>query len=103
MTNISTTASIATDASLADGRSSQARQPPKGSVRVIQASAVNANTNRTRFSSIHQAPGSGRSTSLEPRSLRVSHTPITGTITKTTGSPQLIHWEKLTSLLVVDS
>ena len=49
--NMTNTASSATLASLAWGRFSQVLQPPKGSVRVIQANAVKANTVSVRFSS----------------------------------------------------
>ena len=94
--HISTTASRATEASLACGRPSHRLQPPNGSLRVIQASAVIANRVSTRRSATRQGPTSGKRRPAAVPRPRVRVQAMTGTSTTTTGIPQLIQREKLT-------
>ncbi len=84
-------------ASLAPGRLSRPDQPPKGSLRVIQSSAVTAKTHITRRCAASQGSLSGRLAVIEPVNLRVSHHMAIGSSTSTTGSPQRIQPRKLTS------
>ena len=59
-------------------------------MRVIQASAVSANTVSVRFSSVRQAPTSGTTMLRDRETPRVTHKAISGTKMTTTGRPQVI-------------
>ena len=101
--NKMTTANSATEASLACGRSNHTFQPPKGSLRVTQASAVRPNTSITLRSCVCQGPTSGNWTFKTPPRLRVNIMAIAGTNNTTTGSAQRIHWVKLMDCPVASS
>ena len=98
-----TTASRATDASFAEAKPSHCCQPPNGSARVIQASAVSAKMMSTRCSALRHGPTAGRVIFSSRGSVRVTHHHASGSNRPTTGTPQDIHWPKLIVWPVVSS
>ena len=94
-TNSAITANSATEASLVKGRPSHACQPPKGSARVIQASAVSAKMVITRRSALRQGPTGGNVIPNSVGKFRVTHHQAAGNSTAMTGIPHDIHWPKL--------
>ena len=87
-------ASKATEASFARDKPSAPDQPPKGSLRVIQASAVRPKTSMTRRSPLDHAPSSGNGAAGVARRPRPSQSAASGSSTATTGMPMVIQSRK---------